>query len=320
MPPPYVISLPSFVFENALPGYIGALLAAGDSPAITLDFKRIKYFIPGAIVATLAQVRHWHGKGQKVAFVNHDTNPVCGYLQRIDFFKHVGFELPEPGERRGAAGRFVPIEEINASAGKPDVIASKMAECVAPGGYLCNEPFQLVQYAGGEIVTNCKQHAHGAGFVSAQYSLKQDFARLAIADCGRGIRRSFEENNSPHFRNGMTDAEAITTALRPLVSSTTHLPHAYGASPNKGVGLSMVRELMQESLGHLLLISGRSWWWQDGRKPPQSGQFTGARSFQGTVCAVTFKREEIASYVGMLHSAKSVLGLTVAPPPDNLFL
>ena len=236
MPASAVIRLPPFVFEDTLPGYIGTLLAAGDAPAITLDFERIKYFIPGAVVATLAQVRHWRSQGQTVKFVNHDTNPVCGYLQRIDFFKHVGFELPEPGERHYAGGRFVPIEEIGDNLGRPEDIASKMAECVSPGGYLLNEPFQLVQYAGGEIVTNCKQHAKGAGFVSAQYSPKQDFARLAIADCGRGIRRSFEENNSPHFREGMADAEAIATALRPRVSSTTHLPHAYGASPNKGVG------------------------------------------------------------------------------------
>lgn len=318
--PAQIVRLPAYVFERELPGYLDTLLAANDAPAITLDFERIKYFIPGAIVAALAQVRHWRGRGQTVAFVHHDTNPVCGYLQRIDFFKHVGFELPEPGTRHDAAGRFVPIEEIHETAGRPEEIASKMAECVSPGGYHCNEPFQLVQYAGGEIVTNCKQHAHGAGFVSAQYSANKDFARLAIADCGRGIRRSFEENRSPHFHTGMTDAEAIAVALRPRVSSTTHLPHAYGASPNKGVGLSMIRELMQESLGHLLLISGRSWWWQDGRKPPSSGQFSGVRSFQGTVCAVTFKREEIVSYGGMLHSAKSALGLTVAPPPDNLFL
>ena len=279
--PDQIVRLPRFVFEDGLPGYIGTLLAVGDAPAITLDFERIKYFIPGAIVATLAQVRHWRGRGQKVAFVNHDTNPVCGYLQRIDFFKHVGFELPEPGTRHDAAGRFVPIEEISETAGRPEDIASKMAECVSPGGYLCNEPYQLVQYAGGEIVTNCKQHAHGAGFVSAQYVKGKDLARLAIADCGRGIRRSFEENNSPHFHPAMTDAEAIDAALKPLVSSTTHLRHLYGASPNKGVGLSMVRELMQESLGHLLLISGRSWWWQDGRKPPRRGEFPGERSFQG---------------------------------------
>lgn len=320
MPAPVVIRLPRYVFEETLAGYIGTLLAVDDAPAITLDFGHIIYFIPGAIVATLAVVKHWLAENRTVSFSNHRTNPVCSYLQRIDFFKQVGLELPESGERRDAAGRFVPIEEIGENAGKPEEIASKMAECVAPGGYLGNEPFQLVQYAGGEIVTNCKQHARGAGFVSAQYVQGKDFARLAIADCGRGIRRSFEETNSPHFRAGMTDAEAIETALRPRVSSTTHLPHAYGASPNKGVGLSMIRELMQESLGHMLLISGRSWWWQDGRKAPRSGQFAGERSFQGTVCAVTFKREEIVNYRGMLHSAKSTLGLTVAPPPDNLFL
>ena len=316
----HVIRLPSFVFDRNLPGYIGTLLAAGDASEIVIDFERIKHFIPGALVATLAQVKDWRGKGKKVVFRNHRSNPVCGYLQRIDFFKQVGMELPETGKRQDATGRFVPIEEITETAGTPEKIASKMAECVSPGGYFGNEPYQLVQYAAGEIVTNCKQHAHGAGFVSAQYSPKQDFARLAIGDCGRGIRRSFEENNSPHFRSGMDDAEAIEVALRPLVSSTTHLAHLYGVSPNKGVGLSIVRELIQESLGHMLLISGQCWWWQDGRKPPVFGRFQNDRSFQGTACALAFKRDEILNYGEMLRSAKSTLGLTAPKPPASLFL
>ena len=316
----HVIRLPAYVFEKELPGYIDTLLAVGDAENITLNFERIKYFIPGAIVATLAQVRQWCDSGRQVRFLHHNSNPVCGYLQRIDFFKHVGFELPEHGTRRNAAGRFVPIEEINETEGRPETIASKLAECVAPGGYICNEPFQLVQYAAGEIITNCKQHAHGAGFTSAQYAEKKDFARIAIADCGRGIRRSFKENNSPHYREGMTDAEAIEIALRPRVSSTTHIAHQYGISPNKGVGLSIARKLMQESLGHMLLVSGRNWWRQDGNKPPQSGTFSGNRAFHGTVCALAFQRDQINNYGEMLRTAKAALGLTGGQSPDNLFL
>lgn len=318
--PKRIIRLPPYVFEKELPSYIDTLLAADNAQDIVLDFERIKYFIPGAIVVTLAQVRRWLEEERKVLFRNHRTNPRCGYLQRIDFFKHVGFELPEPGTRRDATGRFVPIEEISDIAGKPEEIASKLAECVAPGGYLLNEPYQLVQYAAGEIVTNCKQHAKGSGFVSAQYAEKKDCARIAIADCGRGIRRSFEENKSPHYREGMTDADAIDIALRPLVSSTTHIPHQYGASPNKGVGLSMVRELMKESFGHMQIISGRNWWWQDGKQSPTTGIFSGGKTFHGTVCAVTFQRDQIDNYGEMLKTAKTALGLTAGKTPDNLFL
>jgi len=241
------IILPARVFEQNLPNYVKYLLRAGDCDQITLDFKKIAFFTPGAVVGTLAVAYGWHAQERRVFVQNHDNNEVCGYLQRIDFFKQIGLELPEPGTRRDASGRFMPIEMITATHGDAAQISSKMAECVAPGGYLGNDAYQFAQYACAEIITNCKQHSGGVGFVSAQYTPSRDFARVAIADCGIGILKSFEENHSPHFRPGMTDAEAINKALEPLVSSKTHLAHIYGSSPNKGVGLSMIRHLMQQS-------------------------------------------------------------------------
>jgi hypothetical protein len=51
-------------------------------------------------------------------------------------------------------------------------------------------------------------------------------------------------------------------ALKPEVSSTTHLRTNYGHSPNTGVGLSMMKELTALSLGEMALISGDTWWYQ----------------------------------------------------------
>ena len=82
----------------------------------------------------------------------------------------------------------------------------------------------------------------------------------------------------------------------------------------------MVRELMQESLGHMLLISGRSWWWQDGKKAQTMGGFSNDRAFDGTVCAVAFQRAQIHNYGEMLKAAKDALGLTACKTPDNLFI
>ena len=275
-----------------------------------MDFKRIAFYTPGAVVGTLALTYAWHRQKRKLFGKNYETNPVCGYLQRIDFFKQIGLELPESGARRDESGRFMPIEKITSRHGDPAEIGSRMAECVAPGGHLGNDAYQLAQYSCAEIVTNCKQHANGVGFVSAQYTPFRDFARIAIADCGIGILKSFEENRPPHFWSGMTDAQAINKALEALVSSKNHLPHMYGSSPNKGVGLSMIRHLMQQSQGYLILISGDTWLFQDGNKPARLTEFPDGRRFPGTLCAVTFKRAEVINYGEMLHEARTDLGLT----------
>jgi len=313
------IQLPEQIVDPDLPFFIETLLVGETSEKVILDFEQYRFFVPGAVVSTLALVHKWHREGRKVVFKNHSKNPACGYLQRIDFFKQVGLKLPEPGKRQDEAGRFMPIEEVSSEKGKSDVISSKMAECVSPGGYFDNEPYKLVQYACGEIVTNCKQHAHGVGFVSAQYTKGSDFARIGITDCGRGIRRSFEENNSPHFRSGMTDKEAIFSALEPGVSSTTHLPHMYGSSPNKGVGLSMIRNLMQQSLGYMVLISGNAWFYQDGNKEAIFDTFSDGKRFPGTLCAVTFKRDKVRDYGTMLQDARKHLGLTGSSETDKYF-
>jgi hypothetical protein len=313
------IILPARVFEQTLPKYINQLLEYGGCDRICLDFEKIAFFTPGAVVGTLALAYAWDRQGRKMFVQNHHTNPVCGYLQRIDFFKQIGLELPEHGRRQDESGRFMPIEMITSRRGDAAQIGSRMAECMAPGGYLDNDAYQLAQYACAEIVTNCKQHADGVGFVSAQYTPSRDFARVAIADCGIGILRSFEENGSPHFRQGMTDAEAISEALKPLVSSKTHLNHMYGSSPNKGVGLSMIQHLMAQSQGYLILISGDTCLFKDGVHPAIMKQFPSGHRYPGTLCAVTFKRDEVINYGEMLHQARTELGLTRRRPPGNLF-
>jgi hypothetical protein len=167
------IRLPSRVFERNLPAFVARLLDGSRQGNVTLNFEAIEFYIPAAIVATLAQIGNWQKNGQKISFRNHTTNTVCGYLQRIDFFRTVGLELPELGGPRDETGRFVPIEEISRSRGDAASISSQMAVCISPGGWINNDAYQLAQYACAEVINNCKEHANGTGFVSAQYTPKR---------------------------------------------------------------------------------------------------------------------------------------------------
>src|SRR5438874_487331 len=90
--------------------------------------------------------------------------------------------------------------------------------------------------AGLEHCENLRQHAGQRGFVCAQYSQKQDRARIGIADSGIGIYESFRQSSSPRYREGMDDLQTIELAMAPWSSSRAHLKGAYGESANKGVG------------------------------------------------------------------------------------
>ncbi|MEO6053339.1 MAG: hypothetical protein ABIP97_04935, partial [Chthoniobacterales bacterium] len=196
-------------------------------------------------------------------------------------------------------------------------VASRVAGCVDP----CRgEAFRLLEFASSEAILNARQHSGGAGFVSAQYAPKKELARIGVADCGIGIRASFQRNESPFYKKGMTELDALLLALKPEVSSTTHLRTAYGSSPNKGVGLSMMLNLMSQSLGYMCLISGEAWWYKEGQDQAKYGVFRNGKRFEGTICAIAFQRGQIDNYFEMLERARNELKLKSDKPVGNIFI
>ncbi len=50
------IRLPAYVFEPNLAGNVAKLLDGSQSGSIIMDFEAVRFYIPAAIVATLAQI------------------------------------------------------------------------------------------------------------------------------------------------------------------------------------------------------------------------------------------------------------------------
>jgi anti-sigma regulatory factor (Ser/Thr protein kinase) len=294
------VILPKWAFEDRLAKIIGDLCTADEAEQITLDFGSVSYYIPGAIVAILSKVRSWLENGKSVYFENYETNAAFGYLQRIDFFNQCGLDLPESFVRHDSPN-FVPIQEISQSTAV-ETLASEMAGCITSSAY--KDALLLLQYACSEIVLNCKQHAGSPGFVCAQYAAGSDLARIAIADYGVGILESFKQNQSPFYEEGMTDANALNTALEPGISSTSHIAGMYGKSPNAGMGLSMLRKLMQLSDGIMFLCTGGACWLQRGARETTMSLLAGGRSYRGTICSVAFRRDRIEDYFEILKIAR----------------
>ena len=112
----------------------------------------------------------------------------------------------------------------------------------------------------------------------------------------------------------------LIAGVEPEVSSTSHIRRMYGASPNRGVGLSTMRQLMSQTVGFMSLISGDSWWCQESQQVPRYGLLSNGTRFEGTVCGVAFRRNQIDNCVSMLKEARIALGLQSPETIDNLFL
>jgi hypothetical protein len=72
-----------------------------------------------------------------------------------------------------------------------DVVASEITRCVLPDVSPEDDVFRALQYAAGELLSNAKYHSGGRAFASAQFFPARNLVRIAVADDGMGIRRSF---------------------------------------------------------------------------------------------------------------------------------
>jgi len=290
-------------------------LGTGDmAEEIVLDFSAVVFWSPGGLVSLLAKIQLWHGKGKRIVFHNCKECSAFRYLQRINFFTTCGLQMVEEFRRHDAGSRFVELRQIGGQgAASVAELSTDIAHCISPDEANADNPeqsglFDVIEYSVSELALNVNQHAKATGFAMAQYTPRTDLVRVAIADHGIGILRSFTENGSPVCKPGWTDADAIGAALQPKVSSKLHLSSLWGDSVNAGVGLTLLRSLCMQTGGHFFLASGNGALLQLAGSPePQIKTLPSC--FQGTICALAFVRAKISNYPELMHKAKQSLGL-----------
>lgn len=302
------ITLPKYVFEEQLSSFVGRLSQRLDAHDIYLDFENIKHYIPAAIVAIIACVRKWRSEGKRIYLTNHKGNDAFRYLQRIDFFSTLGLNYEEDFRRHAPLGDFVTITEVSAQKTRDvePLIRDLVGTLVPENEY--EDLFRLLQYALGEIIRNCMQHSNGVGFVAAQYAGMTDLIRIGIADHGIGIRESFKSSDSPHFKEEFSDSKCLELALKPEISSKTHIKGPYGDPSNAGVGLSIVQAIAAETAGYFFLASGSASYLKNGQKTGEFADWPG-RDYRGTVVSVAFSRKQVYNYADILMDAKRRIGL-----------
>lgn len=306
------IALPPRVFEEHLPKMLGLLRTGDDFTSITIDISNVRFLTPAALVTILACCHRWRQEGKALSLAGTGQCESLGYLQRIDFLRHLGVELDEDFRRRPEANRFVPVRSLTFASGSVDQTASEITRCVFPDAHVDDDVFQALQYAAGELLSNAKYHSGGRAFVCSQYFPERSLVRIAVADDGQGIRRSFE--GTTRETDADTAANAIELALEPQVSSANLRPltNPYGGRNHRGVGLTITRILAKEAGGRLIIASEDGWFDEShgerialGGTPP---------FFPGTLVSLTLHRDQIADYAAMHASAMAEIGMA---PLDN---
>lgn len=317
------------VYDDALSDFLTRLgwIEQIGADGIDVDFQDVQFYMPGALTALLSAVHYWRRLGREVRFMNAESAPAFPYLQRMDFFTLSGLNLPENFVRHGEHARFVSLHRIDGSlARKVDELCQKIAACVFPSQADSDDPnrtgpFDLVAFAASELINNIIQHARGPGYVAVQRYPQKPFVSIGIADCGIGIRKSFEENKPVFWDPAMTDLDAVRTALLPRASSKAHLANGWSGRVNEGVGLSMLKEITAGADGVFTLCSGTGFYQANSwLKRPWPNEIHLLSPFHGTVCSLLLPKGKLGNHQAVLLQAKKRLGLLQEDHSfDNLF-
>jgi hypothetical protein len=307
------ITLPAYAYEPDLPGLLDRLGLGDAAQEIAVDFLPVTFWTPGALVLLLGKTQFWLRQKKRVVFRDCKKCPAFRYLQRINFFSQCGIQLPEKFKRRDAGSRFVELRRIGgAGSSSVEELSTDIAYCLFPDADVDDLDqsglFDLLQYSVSELANNVLQHAKAPGYTMAQYMARTDLIRVAIADPGVGVLRSFADSGSPLCKPGWTDVDAIVTALQAKVSSKSHLKSAWGDPINAGVGLTLLKEFCSLTDGHFFMASGAGACFQMAGDESLT-QSSLRSNYHGTVCAVSFTRAKIRNFPELLHKSKQSVGL-----------
>lgn len=270
---------------------------------VVINFSYLRRVTPASLVALSSVVDRWRSKERRlIVFAGLEKCPITDYLQRMDLLNVCEVELPENFIRHEAKGRFVPVRNIDPA--RVDEMGHELASCIAPGGDAYGQPlsdlYDLAWYVFTETANNVHQHSRGTGCAAAQVVRSEGLVKIALADNGRGILKSFQDAGLP-WSTDMDDVSALRKALEPRVSSK-------GKPSNEGVGLTLVSNLVRLVRGWMMIVS------ETGilNIRPDGGVTTsllpdGAR-FKGTLIGLTF-RQDIHDYPSLLERAKLENGL-----------
>lgn len=301
----YPVYLPSRCGDNGLLHLIPLLNQANEEDSIAVDFADVNFYKPSAIVALLARLTYWNNNGKYVLIENADNCPASDYLKRIDFFNHLGIPLDENFQRHPAAGRFVTINKISRET-DVDPVTKEIAECITHG----NDPDGALQkclsFAIGEVLTNVAQHSGGHGFIFAQRYQNSSSINVAIADNGIGLKNSYVDTELESTL--VTPLLALQKSMEPGVSSALLRPLVgpYAQYVNKGIGLSMVDELVTQTYGNMEILTENAVYKRTGAASAGFEENHAVYN-QGVLVNLRLNSDQIDDFENLISSVRSVV-------------
>lgn len=228
------------------------------SPTESLDLhmNALQFAEPAGLLPLACVLRNHVRAGGALTIRAFPTDlDVCGYLERINFYKLVNSPCPHDPGKRKSSDVFIEITEMDGS-DLPHSVQTKLHSLVQGRVDLRDAAGDSFLLACGELVDNTR-HAYNAAIteqaaawppplILAQYYQPSNTLHVTAVDCGIGIRRSLEAKDPEDaFKS---DKLAIERALILGMKGF----HRSG----KGLGLAAIARFMKQNRGVFAIRSG----------------------------------------------------------------
>jgi len=224
------------------------------SQSITFDFNRITFVEPVFILSLCAYIDFLDQRGYDIHLSKINLR-ISSYLQTIYF--PGGLRPDELAAWKASLHNFsnknyLPILNFPASTQSNeseirDNLLSKINDLLQSNLGLSAEYKSGISYPISEMTDNIIEHSGvSRGWMSAQYYPNQGYLEICIADTGKTLLGSYQDNGFEHVTN---DLQAIENATEGVSTK----------SIERGNGIPTSRRMIVEGLnGKFVLISGEA--------------------------------------------------------------
>lgn len=252
-----------------------------DADQVSLNFSRHEFVLPVGSVALSCLLSGTRNKPAPRVSVDPGSCGSLGYWARMGFFRNIGMgEYMKTGQYHDPSGRFSEIKLVDDDE-NIDTIAQEVVDVLGPPDDWC----QIYMHIVTEALNNICQHSSSIGYCASQYYSSNNTVCFAFADTGIGLQEALS-GHQPR-----DDEHAIAIALKPGISGRTEFERRMDplAKRNRGVGLSMIRYLVENNAGSMCIWSGECIYFGDG-----GGQrFEATPVWPGTLVSIEMPRTAI---------------------------
>lgn len=255
-----VVDVPASLDHRTVDRLVDELAKAPDGKTL-FDARRLRWVDPQGMIGLLAAGTVARERSEDPPRLQLPASEdVLGYLARMGFFREAGtiFSIDgrAPTRTRGKSDVLLEITPITTNSDIHAVVDRVQSRAGAIlSRTLHYPPTAVVRFSVilSEVCQNIIEHAEAPGWVSAQaYNYARRLGRhvlvIAVADLGRGFRRSLATEHAARFGNRWSDDTALEAAF---IHGVTRFPDS-----GRGQGIQQIRKQVHRWDGMMSIRSG----------------------------------------------------------------